>query len=259
MGVRTKGFRKSKLYALLIERAADDGKKPRALALAVITRWGTQLSVVDAPIENKAQLQSRELRSDIAELEVPYKDEVLKRLDKRLKNQTAGIHYAAYALNSQASEAFKTIALEAQPWLEAQKRERLKRRREIALSEGYERKKLRLELLEALTLPSIQALAPWNLTTNDAIEQQMALIAPLELTQSYLNEDEDDDDDSLLLYEASQSLPSLSYYNLLSSTPLLACTPPSLPPSFSHMSTQGEPAYTPLRALPQPLNSRGSS
>lgn len=150
-------------------------------------------------------------------------------------------------------------ALEAQPWLEAQKRERLKRRREIALSEGYERKKLRLELLEALTLPSIQALAPWNLTTNDAIEQQMALIAPLELTQSYLNEDEDDDDDSLLLYEASQSLPSLSYYNLLSSTPLLACTPPSLPPSFSHMSTQGEPAYTPLRALPQPLNSRGSS
>lgn len=58
MGVRTKGFRKSKLYALLIERAADDGKKPRALALAVITRWGTQLSVVDAPIENKAQLQS---------------------------------------------------------------------------------------------------------------------------------------------------------------------------------------------------------
>lgn len=35
---------------------------------------------------------------------------MLKRLDKRLKNQTAGIHYAAYALNSQASEAFKTMS-----------------------------------------------------------------------------------------------------------------------------------------------------
>ena len=85
-------------------------------------------------------------------------------------------------------------ALEAQPWLEAQKRERLKRRREIALSEGQVRKKLRLELLEALTTPTTPASTPWNLTTNEAVERYMALIAPPELAYSYL----DDEDDNTL-------------------------------------------------------------
>ena len=85
-------------------------------------------------------------------------------------------------------------ALEAQPWLEAQKRERLKRRREIALSEGQVRKKLRLELLEALTTPTTQASAPWNLTTDEAVERHMALITPPEPAYSHL----DDKDDNTL-------------------------------------------------------------
>lgn len=48
----------NKLHALLVERAAKDSQKHRAFALAVVTRWGTQYSVVNALIENKALLQS---------------------------------------------------------------------------------------------------------------------------------------------------------------------------------------------------------
>ncbi|THV67714.1 hypothetical protein D6D28_07277 [Aureobasidium pullulans] len=418
----------NKLHALLVERAAEDSQKLRAFALAVVTRWGTQYSVVDALIENKALLQSvsgqlafftsetgqrvlnlindegfwlrlehlhsllipihnaqvasesdrstvamviprwKDLQSDINDIEqLPFKAEILRRLDQRLIKQTTGIHYAAYAL--QAPEAYKTMstrewqlaeqffensippalhdefftqlsefrgrkgrfgsaflqkrssssdsfwdyaqqyapllaelavrllstpansvpaersfssfnfiqnsfrtrlstrrtdlllyiyincrALEAQPWLEAQKRERLKRRREIALSEGQVRKKLRLELLEALTTPTTQVSAPWNLTTDEAIERHMALIAPPEPAYSHL----DDEDDNTLRCFNSQSLPSTSFQSqsYLSSTPLLPSTPPPLPPAFS----QGEPAYqTPLRALPQPVGSRGQS
>ncbi|CAD0083660.1 unnamed protein product [Aureobasidium vineae] len=384
----------TKLYALLVERAAEDDKKLRALVLAVVTRWGTQVNVVDALIENKAQLQSvtgqraffnsesgrkvlsliddesfwlrlehlhslllpihnaqiasesdrstvamvvprwKDLRSDIAELDIPFKAEALLRLDQRLEKQTTGIHYAAYALNSQAPESYKSLSKRewqlaerffeatipshlhndffdqltefrgrrgrfsstflqqrahnpdsfwdyAQQYdaqllaqlalrllstpansvpsersfssfnfiqnsfrtclsthridlllyihvncraLEAHKRERLKRRREIALSEGHARKKLRLEQLEARTTPSTQAIAPWNMTTNEAIERQFALLAPLELSAGYLN---DDDDDDAAPYElSSQSLPSAGYNILLSSTPLL----PSMSP-----------------------------
>ncbi|THY01019.1 hypothetical protein D6D01_10392 [Aureobasidium pullulans] len=423
----------NKLHALLVERAGEDSRKLRAFALAVITRWGTQFSVVDALIENKQLLQSvsgqfaffnsetgqkvlnlitnedfwlrlehlhslllpihnaqiasesdrstvamviprwKDLRSDINDIsELPYKDEVLRRLDRRLIKQTSGIHWAAYALNAQAPESYKAMAthewqlaeqffettipshlhdrfftqfsefrgrkgrfssaflqkrahnpdsfwdyaqqydaselcelalrllstpansvpsersfssfnfiqnsfrtrlsthrtdlllyiyvnsraLDAQPWLEAQKRERLKRRREINLAEGHARKKLRLELLESLTTPTAQALAPWNITTDEAIERHLALVTAPEHVQSYLN----DDDDNTLQGHVPQSL-STNYFqsSFTSSTPLLPSTPPPLP-SFSQMSTQGESALlSPLRVLPQPVDRRYQS
>ena len=51
----------------------------------------------------------KDLQSDINDIEqLPFKAEILRRLDQRLIKQTTGIHYAAYAL--QAPEAYKTMS-----------------------------------------------------------------------------------------------------------------------------------------------------
>jgi hypothetical protein len=158
-------------------------------------------------------------------------------------------------------------AFDARPWLKAQKRDRLKRRREISLAEGNVRKKLRIELLESLTMPIAEAPAPWNMTTDAAIERQSTLASQPEQIQSYLNDDDDNTLQGHLPLPRSTSI--LSSYP--SSTPLLPSTPPPLSYSYSQLSTQGEPSrlsysqistqgelvyLTPLRELPQLVNLR---
>ncbi|TIA76942.1 hypothetical protein D6C76_05236 [Aureobasidium pullulans] len=68
-------------------------------------------------------------------------------------------------------------AIIRQPWLEGQKRELKRKRQEIARSEGQVKKRLRMEHLAILTSQQEEPTAQWNMTTNAALEQQMAVSA----------------------------------------------------------------------------------